>query len=55
MGNDIVLEAIGNKNIKATMQMGGKLSHTTINQVLHVQKMKNNLISRSKLIYEGAI
>jgi hypothetical protein len=30
MGDDTVLEAIGKGNIKATMQMGGKLSHTTI-------------------------
>ncbi len=29
------------------------MSHTTINQVLHVPKMKNNFISTSKLIYEG--
>ncbi len=39
--------------IKATMQVGGKLTHTTITQVLHVPKMKNNLISVSKLISEG--
>jgi hypothetical protein len=53
MGDDIVLEAIGKGNIKATMQMGGKLTHTTITQVLHVPKMKNSLISVSKLISEG--
>ncbi len=53
MGDDIVLEAIGKGNINATMQVGGKLSHATITQVLHVPKMKNNLMSVSKLILEG--
>jgi hypothetical protein len=53
MHNDTVLEAIGKGNIKATMQVGGKLTHTTITQVLHVPKMKNSLISMSKLISEG--
>jgi hypothetical protein len=53
MGDDTVLEAIGKGNIKATMQVGGKLSHATITQVLHVPKMKNNLISVSKFISEG--
>ncbi len=53
MGDDTVLEAIGKGNIKATMQAGGKMSHTTITQILHIPKMKNNLISVSKLIYEG--
>jgi hypothetical protein len=38
------LEAISKRNIKATMQVGGQLTHTTITQVLHVPKMKNNLI-----------
>jgi hypothetical protein len=53
MGDDTVLEAIGKGNIKATMQVGGKLTHTTITQVLHVPKMKNSLISVSKLISKG--
>ncbi len=53
MGNDTILEAIGKGNIKATMQVGGKLSHTTITQVLHVPKMKNSFISVSKLISNG--
>ncbi len=53
MGNDTILEAIGKGNIKATMQVGGELSHTTITQVLHVPKMKNNLIFISKLISKG--
>ncbi len=53
MGDDTVLEAIGKGNIKATMQVGGKLTHTTITQVLHVPKMKNSLISMSQLISEG--
>ncbi len=48
MGDDTILEAIGKGNIKATMQVGGKLSHTTITQVLHVPKMKNNFIYVSK-------
>jgi hypothetical protein len=52
MGNDTILEAIGKVNIKATMQLGGKMSHITITQVLHIPKMKNSLISVSKLIYE---
>jgi hypothetical protein len=30
MGDDTVLEVVGKQNIKATMQMGGELSHTTI-------------------------
>ncbi len=29
------------------------MSHTTITQVLHIQKMRNNLIFVSKLIFEG--
>jgi hypothetical protein len=53
MGDDTVLEAIGKGSIKATMQVGGQLTHTTITQVLHVPKMKNNFISVSKLISEG--
>jgi hypothetical protein len=53
MGDDTVLEAIGKGNIKATMQVGGKLTHTTITQVLHVPKMKNSFIFVSKLISEG--
>jgi cyclopropane fatty-acyl-phospholipid synthase-like methyltransferase len=53
MGDDIVLEAIGKGNIKATTQVGGQLTHTTITQVLHVPKMKNSLIFVSKLIFEG--
>ncbi len=53
MGDDTILEAIDKGNIKATMQVGGKLSHTTITQVLHVPKMNNNLIFVSKLISEG--
>jgi len=53
MGDDTVLKAIGKGNIKATMQVGGELTHATITQVLHVPKMKNNLISVSKLISEG--
>ncbi len=53
MGDDIVLEAIGKGSIKAIMQVGGQLTHTTITQVLHVLKMTNNLISVSKLISKG--
>jgi hypothetical protein len=53
MGDDTILEATGKGNIKATMQVGGKLSHPTITQVLHVPKMKNNFLSVSKLISEG--
>jgi hypothetical protein len=53
MGDDTILEAINKGNIKATMQVGGKLSHTAITQVLHVPKMKNSLIFVSKLIFEG--
>jgi len=53
MGDDTILEAVGKGNIKATMQVGGKLLHTTITQVLHVPKMKNNLISVNKFISEG--
>ncbi len=53
MGDDTVLEAIGKGNIKAIVQVWGELSHTTITQVLHVPKMKNNIISVSKLISKG--
>ncbi len=53
MGDDTVLEAIGKGSIKATMQVGGHLKHTTIAQVLNVPKMKNNLISVNKLISKG--
>jgi hypothetical protein len=53
MGDDTILEAIGKGSIKAIMQVGGELTHTTITQVLHVPKMKNNLISVGKLISEG--
>jgi hypothetical protein len=40
MGDETVLKSIGKGNIKATMQVEGKLSHTTITQVLHVPKIK---------------
>jgi hypothetical protein len=53
MGDDTVLEAIGKGNIKATMQVGGQLTHTTITQVLHVPKLKNSLISVNKFISQG--
>ncbi len=53
MGDDTVLEAIGKGSIKVTMQVGTQLTHTTITQVLHVPKMKNNLISMGKFIFEG--
>jgi hypothetical protein len=53
MGDDTILEAIGKASIKATMRVGGKLLLTTVTQVLHVPKMKNNFISLSKLILEG--
>jgi hypothetical protein len=53
MGDDIILEPIGKGSIKATMEVGGELTHTTITQVLHVPKMKNSLISVNKLISEG--
>jgi len=54
MGDDTILKAIGKRNIKATMQVGGELSHVTITQVFHFSKMKNNFISMSKLIFEGS-
>ncbi len=53
MGDDTILEAIGKGSIKATRQVEGKMLLTTITQVLYVLKMKNNLISISKLISEG--
>ncbi len=53
MGDDAILEVVGKGNIKATMQTGGESSHVTITQVLHVPKMKNSLMSVSKLIFEG--
>jgi len=53
MGDDTILDAIGKRNIKAIMQVGGEFTHATITQVLHVPKMKNSLISVSKLISES--
>jgi hypothetical protein len=53
MGDDTILEAIGNGSMKATMQVGGELLLTTITQDLHVPKMKNNFNSISKLISDG--
>jgi hypothetical protein len=53
MGDDTVLDAIGKRNIKATMQVWGEFTHATITQVLHVPKMKNSLILVSKLISES--
>jgi hypothetical protein len=53
MGDDIILEAIGKGNIKATILVGGRVLFTTITQVFHVPKMKNSLISVSKLNSEG--
>jgi hypothetical protein len=53
MGDHTVLEAIGKGSIKATMQVGDKLSHKTITQVFHVPKMKSSLISMNKFIFEG--
>jgi len=52
MGDDTILEAIGKGNVKATMQVRGRVLFTTITQVLHVPKMKNSLIFVSKLILE---
>jgi hypothetical protein len=53
MGDDTILEAIGKGSTKATMQVEGRVLFTTITQVLHVPKMKNSLISVSKLISKG--
>jgi hypothetical protein len=53
MGDDTILEAIGKGNIKATMQIGGRMLLTTITQVLYVPKMKNSLIFVSKFISKG--
>jgi hypothetical protein len=53
MGDDTILEAIGKRSIKATMQARARMLFTTITQVLHVPKMKNIFIFVSKLILEG--
>jgi hypothetical protein len=53
MGDDTILEAIGKRSIKATMQVEGKVLFITITQVIHVPKMKNSLISVNKLVSEG--
>jgi hypothetical protein len=53
MGNDTILEAISKGNIKASIQVGGKMLFTTITQVHHVSKMRNNFIFISKLILKG--
>jgi hypothetical protein len=50
MGDDTILEAIGKKSIKATMQIGGRMLFITIIQVLHVPKMKISFISIKKFI-----
>jgi hypothetical protein len=52
MGDDTILEAIDKGNIKATMQVVGKVLFTTITQVLYVPKMKNNVIYVGKLIFK---
>jgi len=54
MGDDIILDAIGKGNIRATVQVGSIMLLTTIAQVFHVLKMKNSLIFTSKLISEGS-
>jgi hypothetical protein len=53
MGDDTILEAISKGNIKATIQIGGKMLFITIIQVLHVPKMKNSLIFVNKFILKG--
>jgi hypothetical protein len=53
ISDDTILKAINKGNIKATMQVGGQLTHTTITQVLHLPKVKNILISVSKFISKG--
>jgi hypothetical protein len=53
MGDDTILVSIGKGNIKAIMQVGGRILLTTSIQVLHVLRMKNNFISISKLISKG--
>jgi hypothetical protein len=53
IADDTILEAIGKRSIKATMQVGGRVLFTTITQGLHVPKMKNSFIFVSKLISEG--
>jgi hypothetical protein len=53
MANDTILEAIGKSNIKATMQIRGKLLLTTMIQVLHVPKMKNSLIFVYQIHFGG--
>ncbi len=53
MGDDTILEAIGKGNIKATMQVGGKMLFTNITPILHVSKMNNSLIFVGKLISKG--
>jgi hypothetical protein len=53
MGDDTILEAINKGSIKATMQIGSRMLLTTIIQVFHVPKLKNNLISVNKLISKG--
>jgi len=53
MGDATIFEAIAKGNIKATMQLGGQLTHTTITQIFYLPKMKNNLILMNKFISEG--
>jgi hypothetical protein len=52
MGNDTILEVIGKRNIKATMQVGGRVSLTIITQVFHVPKMKNSFICPNPTLRE---
>jgi hypothetical protein len=53
MEDETILEAIGKGNIKATMQVGGKMLLITIIQVLKVPKMNNSFIFIIKLILKG--
>jgi len=52
VGDETILEAIGKRNIKVTMQVAGKVLLTTITQVLNVPKMNNNVIYVSKFIFK---
>jgi hypothetical protein len=53
MGDDTILKAISKGNIKASIQVGGKMLFTTITQVHHVPKVRNSFIFISKFILEG--
>ena len=55
MGDNGVVEAIGMGSIVVEVVVGGKTKKITFKDVLHVPKMKSNLLSVSKLVMRGFV